>query len=314
MEPINHALNRVVRAPDFAARFNSIREEVMKDPKVQRFLTEHSTELSESVIEKSIHKIYEYSSASHQCDKCPNLSGCVNIMTGFEPKLALKRGFIEIDYVKCKQQQLEDDRRNVAEMVESMHMPKEVMAAQLHHIDLDHDDSRLEVVEAAKDFLREYDQTGKLPVKGLYIYGPFGIGKSYILGALTNELAKRRIKTVAVYVPEFLREMKQSIQDNTLNTKIDFVKRAPVLILDDFGAESMSAWARDEVFGTILQYRMAEQLPTFFTSNFSFVELENHLTFSQKNDKEPVKAARIMERIETISRSLQLTGENLRKK
>lgn len=314
MEPIKNALNRVVRAPDFTARLNSIREEVMRDPKIQQFLKENSTEITDSVIEKGIHKLYEYSSASHQCHKCPNLDGCVNIMKGYEPKLALKRGFIEVDYVTCREQQLADDRKNVAEMVTSMHMPREVMEAQLHTIDLEHDDSRLEVVEAAKNFLHAYDETGKLPKKGLYVHGPFGIGKSYILGALTNELAKRRVKTVAVYVPEFLREMKQSIQDNSLNSKIDFVKRAPVLILDDFGAESMSAWARDEVFGTILQFRMAEQLPTFFTSNFTFAELENHLTYSQKNDKEPIKAARIMERIQMISRSIQLSGENLREK
>ena len=88
----------------------------------------------------------------------------------------------------------------------------------------------------------------------MYIYGPFGIGKSFILGALANELANRKIRTVAVYVPEFLREMKQSIQDQSLNEKIEFVKKAQVLMLDDIGAEAMSAWTRDEVLGTILQY------------------------------------------------------------
>ena len=134
------------------------------------------------------------------------------------------------------------------------------------------------------------------------------------LGALANELAQRRIRTVAVYVPEFLREMKQSIQDQTLNEKIDFVKNAQVLILDDFGAESMSAWTRDEVLGTILQYRMAEQLPTFFTSNFSYEELEHHLTYSQRGEKDVVKAARIMERIRTVSKAVKLNGENRREK
>ena len=123
----------------------------------------------------------------------------------------------------------------------------------------------------------------------MYIYGPFGIGKSFVLGALANELANRRIRTVAVYVPEFLREMKQSIQDQTLNEKIDFVKNAQVLMLDDIGAETMSAWTRDEVLGTILQYRMAEKLPTFFTSNFSYAELEDHLTYTQRGEKEAVK-------------------------
>ena len=141
-----------------------------------------------------------------------------------------------------------------------------------------------------KTFLNIFDETGKLPERGMYIYGPFGIGKSFVLGALANELANRRIRTVAVYVPEFLREMKQSIQDQTLNEKIDFVKNAQVLMLDDIGAETMSAWTRDEVLGTILQYRMAEKLPTFFTSNLSYAELEDHLTYTQRGEKEVCKS------------------------
>ena len=41
-------------------------------------------------------------------------------------------------------------------MIESMHMPKEVMEAQLLDIDIDEnsDDSRIVVVEAANEFLR----------------------------------------------------------------------------------------------------------------------------------------------------------------
>ena len=94
--------------------------------------------------------------------------------------------------------------------------------------------------------------------------------------------------------------MKQSIQNQTLDEKIDYVKRAQVLILDDFGAESISAWTRDDVLGTILQQRMAEVLPTFFTSNYSYAELEHHLTNSQRGEKVVVKAACIRKRIQTV--------------
>ena len=39
-------------------------------------------------------------------------------------------------------------------------------------------------------------------------------------------------------------------------------------MMDDIGADAMSSWIRDEVFGVILQYRMQEQLPTFFLQLF----------------------------------------------
>ncbi|RKJ41591.1 primosomal protein DnaI, partial [Butyricicoccus sp. 1XD8-22] len=68
----------------------------------------------------------------------------------------------------------------------------------------------------------------------------------------------------------------------------------------------------DEVLGTILHYRMAEELPTFITSNFDYDGLESHLATSQKGDVEVVKAARIMERIKAITIPIQMGGNNRR--
>lgn len=284
----------------------------MESPGVQQFITDHSNEIDKAVVNKSLGKLYEYTTASHNCGKCPNVEECVNVMKGFEPKLVMSQGYIDLDYVKCPNKLVDDERRNISNMIESMYMPKDVMEARLNNVDLEHDSSRYIVAEAAAQFFGEFSETGKLPERGFYIHGRFGTGKSFILGAIANELANLRIRTVVVYLPEFLREMKQSIQDQTLNEKIDFVKKANVLMLDDFGAESMSAWARDEVIGTILQYRMAEKLPTFFTSNFNFGELQHHLTYTQRGEKEEVKAARIMERIKTVSKPIQLKGKNRR--
>ena len=125
---------------------------------------------------------------------------------------------------------------------------KRLWKLRLAGVDLE-DGSRVVAVRAAKDFLNEWERTNVLPTKGLYIHGKFGVGKSYLLGALANELAARHIHSVVVYVPEFLREMKQAIQDHSLAEKIEFVKRAPVLMLDDIGAEIMSSWTRDEILG-----------------------------------------------------------------
>lgn len=303
-----------VNAPNFQQRYADMQKEIISNELVQQFIAENRDVISQQMIERSFGKLYEFISASHHCDKCPSLEGCINIMKGFEPKLVIKGDFIEVDYMKCPSMLKEDDRREISSMIESMYMPKDVMEARLHDVDFEGNshESRLTVMERMKAFLTEYDETGKLPRRGLYIHGPFGVGKSYIAGALANELAERRVKTVIVYVPEFLREIKQAIQDQTLNEKIDFVKTAEVLILDDFGAESMTNWTRDEVIGAILQFRMAEQLPTFFTSNLGFKELEQHLAFTQRGEKDVVKAARIMERMNAVTEEVMLYGENRR--
>ncbi|MGG0644661.1 primosomal protein DnaI [Sporosarcina gallistercoris] len=312
MERIGEAMKRVINAPTLAARYDELRNEVLANEKIQQFIEEHADEIDKQVIEKSLNKLYEFTTASHECDKCPNLSGCINVMKGFEPKLTLNQGIIDVTYIRCPRKELDDEKRAVNKMLNSLYMPKDVMKAQLIDVDTYYDNSRLDIVEKASEFISQYVKTGVPPEKGLYIHGEFGTGKSFILGALANELASRQIRTVVVYLPEFLREIKQSIQDNSLNEKIEFVKKAAVLMIDDIGAESMTAWARDEVLGTILQYRMADQLPTFFTSNFTLSELEHHLTFSQRGEKEPIKAARIMERIKIMSDPVLLSGKNRR--
>ncbi len=107
--------------------------------------------------------------------------------------------------------------------------------------------------------------------------------------------------------------MKSAINDNSVMEKINAVKKSAILMLDDIGADSMSSWIRDEVLGVILEYRMQQKLPTFFSSNFSMEQLENeHLSINQKGELEPLKAKRLMQRIRFLSREVIMDGENRR--
>ena len=92
---------------------------------------------------------------------------------------------------------------------------------------------------------------------------------------------------------------------------VDQVKKAEILILDDIGAEQMSTWVRDEVLQVILQHRMQESLPTFFTSNFNLEELEGHFSASRNGD-ETWQAKRLMERVKFLAKEVHLEGVNRR--
>ncbi|MEK6268743.1 MAG: primosomal protein DnaI [Planococcus sp. (in: firmicutes)] len=310
MEPIRETLKRVVNAPAFSERYSEMRKEVLAHPGVQNFLENNSDEIDAPTIDRGLGKLYEYIDQSHDCNKCPSLDACINHLKGFEPNLVLERGTIGISYTKCRLKEAHDNKRHASSLIHSMYMPKEVMQATLSGFDLD--DSRMEAFRAVGDFLDQATGPDNLPEKGLYLYGQFGIGKSYLLSAVANELAEINVKSVLVFVPEFMREMKQAIGDQTLQEKVDYVKKADVLMLDDIGAEAMSSWTRDEVLGTILHYRMSEKLPTFMSSNFSYSELEYHLTYSQRGEKEDLKAARIMERIRALTTPVKLDGRNRR--
>ena len=61
-----------------------------------------------------------------------------------------------------------------------------------------------------------------------------------------------------------------------------------------------------------MQYRMDNRLATFFTSNLTLNELEEHFII-KNNDEEKVKARRIMERIKFLTNNMELIDENRRK-
>ena len=53
------------------------------------------------------------------------------------------------------------------------------------------DKSRVEIIKKMKKFSDSYLEGKK--VKGIYLYGSFGVGKSYLIAALFNELAKKSL-------------------------------------------------------------------------------------------------------------------------
>lgn len=312
MQRISDALKRLSNNTQFDQRYEHLKNEILNDEQIRFFLNENSSRVTKEMIEKSLMKLYEFSSQSKNCGKCPSLDGCINMMQGYHPKLVINGNTIDLNYEVCPRKAVYDEKKKQEKLIQSLYVPKDILSASLDDFyQTDYSAGRMEAIEKATTFVEDYIPGKKQ--KGLYLHGSFGVGKTYLLGAIANELAKNRISSLIVYVPDFLREIKASISDNTLNDKIEMTKKAPVLMLDDFGAESMSSWARDEVIGPILQFRMLENLPTFFTSNFDFEGLQNHLTFSQRGEKEEVKAARIMERIKYLAEPLQLTGENRRR-
>lgn len=311
MKRINQSLNSV-HTPSFKKRYEALKQEVLNDSQIAEFLQKNQSVITNELVEKSLGKLYEFSTQSKKCDQCPNLDGCINLMQGYYPKLVFEGKGIDLHYEECPRKIVTDEKRKREKLIRSLYVPRDIFAATIEDFyQTDASQVRMDAGEQAMNFVMNYVPGQQQ--KGLYIYGEFGVGKTYLLGAIANQLAEKKISSLLVYFPDFLRELKGSIGDNTVNEKIEMVKKAQVLMLDDLGAESMTSWGRDEVLGPILQFRMLENLPTFFTSNFDFKELENHLTFSQRGEKEVVKAARVMERIEYLAKPIELDGKNRRR-
>lgn len=262
--------------------------------------------MSKDALQRSAAKLYEFCEekrkvARHEPTQAP----------GYQPTLIMSNHLIDIAYQPTPQLQEAQAERELKQRVRSISMPKSIQTANLSSYDQDGD--RATALMSALDFIDAYTQAPKRFHRGLYFYGSFGVGKTYLLGAMANELAAKGFQTTLIHFPSFAVEMKRSISNNTSADKVDAIKRSPILMIDDIGADASSTWIRDDVLGVILEYRMQEELPTCFSSNFSMQELQDgYLTISQKGDEEPVKASRIMQRVRFLATEIEMVGRNRR--
>lgn len=308
MKPVQSSLRQwIEQNKNFKERHSQMKQEVLNDPEISEFLSNHP-QLSEQEIERSLVKLYEYKTQSKCCENCSSLKQCKNILNGYTPILYVDNNEIHLSYEKCHLRINYEKMKQESDLIQSLYMPKEILDATITNIY--NDPERKEALYEFFDFIKQ--AKNGIPPKGIYFHGSFGVGKTYLLGALANKLKEYHISSMLIYMPEFVREIRDSIKDDSINEKINYFKNADVLMLDDIGAETQSAWFRDEVLGSILQYRMMERLPVFFTSNYDMDQLEKHLSTTTRGGVEQVKAGRIMERIKQVSKEVPLYGINHR--
>lgn len=238
-----------------------------------------------------------------KCQNCKGLYDCKTKVEGHYLYPKVGSHIIDLYYVPCKYQK-ENERLLALKKTNN----KELMMARFKDIDVT-DKNRVEVIKWLKKFYDEYEPYKDL--KGLYLHGSFGCGKSFLIYALLNELnINKKVDFKALYYPDVLKDLKEDW--DSYNAKLEYYSNVSVLLLDDIGAEQVSEWSRDEVLGTILQNRMNNHLTTFFTSNLTIEELEYHLALS-KSSLDKVKARRIIERIKQLSVDMEILSNNKRK-
>ena len=138
------------------------------------------------------------------------------------------------------------------------------------------------------------------------IYGSYGVGKTYIAMHLAQRIAQTE-KVLFVFFPDLVRNLKTSFQESNTESLILKIKKAPVLVLDDFGVSSLTPFVRDDALTAILQYRMTMNLPVIFTSNSSLSEIRKELAASSD-----IAGNRLYTRIKEMVDEIKLDDKNYR--
>lgn len=277
-------------------------ESLLEHPQIRAFAL--TNDLRHSALIEGMNALLSFRDQTSACAACPGLPECVSPHPGMEPKLVMNQGVPALLYQPCRHRTALPARRRV----DALYVPQRIFEATLEDMDLI-GESRRNVHRALIQWLQAFD--AKKPMKTLYLTGVYQAGKTYVLAAIANELAKRDQDVVFVYFPDWVREIKSSIGDGTLEDKVRRMKSADILFLDDFGGEAQSGFVRDEVLGPILQYRLLDQKPTFFSSNLRMKSLVQALAMAQ-TEAETIKAARIYERVAAMATEYEIKEKPIR--
>lgn len=305
MDSIGDYLNKMTSSNEVRNQYEQIISDVLKDEDVFQFITENQDILTTEAVERSAASLYEFVVEKEKARK-----GEGQLMPGYVPRLIVNNKRIEVSYEATPEHLAKRAQEDLKNRIKSVYMPKDIKESTFEGFEVTK--SREEAFERSLIFVEKYVQNPDSFHKGLYLHGAFGVGKTYLLGAIAHELSTFGYPSTLVHYPTFATEMRSSVGDQTTGDKLEAYKKTPILMLDDIGAEYPTDWMRDDVLGVILQYRMQNELPTLFSSNLNLDELEEHLTYNQKGDPSPLKAKRIMERVRFLSDEVSVSGVNRR--
>lgn len=244
-----------------------------------------------------------------KCDHCQGIAYCAQKIKGQYMDLYMDK-FLNVGIHRCDYfKEYEKDLSHGIYYIDSK-LSEAQLKIDLFTIDID-----AESDEYAVSVARIINLIGnESPQKGLYLWGKPGVGKSYLAAGVTNFYTKQKIRCAFVNVPKFIADLKMLFHDHyAMEQKLMALRNVAVLVMDDIGGESVTAWSRDDILLPLLDDRMEHHKLTFFTSNYNMKELKERYVMTANKVSEPMAAERLLERITTLAHEEFVKGESRRK-
>ncbi|HET89683.1 MAG TPA: AAA family ATPase [Chloroflexi bacterium] len=113
------------------------------------------------------------------------------------------------------------------------------------------------------------------PEGWLILKGGYGCGKTHLGAAIANACIEQGHPVLFITVPDLLDHLRAAFSPTSLSSydsRFEEVRQAPIIILDDLGTESSTAWAQEKLF-QIFNHRYNARLPTVVTTNHELEEI-----------------------------------------
>jgi DNA replication protein DnaC len=114
------------------------------------------------------------------------------------------------------------------------------------------------------------------PQGWLLFFGGYGCGKTHLAAAIGNHRLSENQPAIFLTVPDLLDHLRTSFGPNSelgYDEMFEQLRDAPLLIMDDLGAESSTQWANEKLY-QLFNHRYTRQLPTVVTTNCDLDDLD----------------------------------------
>ncbi|MBM7567448.1 primosomal protein DnaI [Paenibacillus sacheonensis] len=315
MESLGDLLKAMPGGRDMKQHADKLMAELMEDPLVGMLRSKYP-ELDERTIRLNLNRIYQCTKEYRNCSNCPGLDQCPNDFEGHYTELSCETtgSLVQLNdrKVSCKKLIARQSEDRIRTRIRSFYIDERALSKGYSADEIVSKDlERMKAVGQVISYINRTKDEG-LQAEGMYLTGSFGTGKTFLMCYMLHELAKAGFTGAIVYMPEFVEDMKSlMLEQGKVKETVEIMKETDLLIFDDIGAENLNPWVRDHVLGAILNYRMNRK-PTFYTSNYGLEDLEQHLSFTNKEGEDLHKGQRLMDRIRPYVQQVHVTGHNKR--
>lgn len=191
-------------------------------------------------------------------------------------------------------------RANVSDM--------DSISAKAMTLDMD-DGSNPFMTKMSNKFVDNWEALNASGKGGLILWGSPGTGKTFFATAIGNSLIQTGVSVARITSSQVVENM-QGLFDYEKTSTIAVINKYDLLILDDFGAERDTSFAREVMF-SLIDTRCKSKKTMIVTTNLTLSQMQNPVA---RDGSQDIEYKRILDRMLGVCTPIQLSGESHRRK